>query len=86
MKDDEKIGGTTLPPVEVDAVVKCLGNIGFICPLCGSWHWGSSKIDGIFKGHCHDQQGKGCKFDWLRENDDLYFKNRCKCPDCLIST
>lgn len=39
----------------------------FICPSCGSTHWGGNHIDAC----CHG--AGGCRFIWLRKDDWKHF-------------
>lgn len=51
----------------------------FVCPKCGSTHFGSSEIDNP-KGmtrHCNDQYGVACSYTW-HESDDYKYRKLIK--------
>lgn len=51
---------------------KCIEELRFTCPECGSHEFGTSGCTGPLEemlGHCH---GNGCRFEWPRDEDDRY--------------
>lgn len=60
--------------------------MSFVCPKCGSSHFGSSSdSDGnLTTGMCHDEFGFGCKYKWDRSDpieDGRHFPSTFIHPD-----